>query len=65
MNKTQAAIREWLFQNATAKHEPERWAALIGVEIIDWDGWRKHSTTEEIDLPTFITRLMHCTINPV
>lgn len=55
----------FLAQNGHKKLEPERWAALFGFDIIDWDGWRNHDIREEIDLMTFINRVSRSTINPV
>ncbi len=55
----------FLFNNGNKKMEPERWAALFGIEIIDADGWRNHDFNEECDILTFVNRVASCTINPV
>lgn len=57
-------VLNWLLTNGNAQHEPERWAALLGIDIIDWDGWRNHDHRAECDLMTFVTRVARCTINP-
>ncbi len=61
-------ILNFLFENASKTLEPERWAALLGVEIIDWDGWRGKGSPdwrEPCGLLEFVKRVSECTIAPV
>jgi hypothetical protein len=56
---------DFIAHNGHKKLEAERWAALFGFEIIDWDGFRACDIHAEIDLMTFVTKVTACTINPV
>ena len=64
-NQFSFRVLNWLLENAGKKLDAERWAALLGIEIIDFDGWRKHDVAEEIDLTTFLHRVAQSTINPL
>ena len=46
------------------RYTPARWAELVGIAIIDADGWRGFDFRDTCDLPTFIQRAKVCTIGP-
>jgi hypothetical protein len=62
------ATLEFMLEHYKKQYEPERWAALFGIEIIDDDGWRGKnapSFTEPCSLTEFLDRITHCTIFPL
>jgi len=55
----------WLFQHATESHRPETWASILGIAIMDADGWRgdtEKDFEEKVGLPEFMERLEVSTI---
>lgn len=58
-------VLNWLLDNGDKKLEPERWAALLGIRIIDWDGFRNNNHQDEIGLMDFMKRIKLCTILPL
>jgi len=57
-------LLSWLFRYGMMQLPPENWARLVGVEIIDPDGWRGKGDDfkKPIYLVEFIERLSRCTI---
>jgi hypothetical protein len=58
-------VFNWLCLNYNKELEPERWAALLGIKIIDTDGWRGtkgRSFEDPIGLTEFMQRVFQCTI---
>lgn len=58
-------ILTFLSLHADKQYEPSRWAALLGIEIIDEDGWREKTApdfNDPIGLKEFVERVSRCTI---
>ena len=57
----------------TASRKPEEWCEILGLQILDIDGWRHvidddilpKSYEDEIYLHEFMRRYVACTVNPV
>lgn len=66
-NQFQIAMKIMDFLNNLKKeHTPEQWAALIGFDIIDNDGWNtREAFNSPCDLATFVEKANRCTIGPI
>lgn len=53
---------DWLFAHHAAIHTPQKWATLLGVTIIDADGWDRDNYKTPLGLTEFIERVSRCTI---
>jgi hypothetical protein len=69
-------LLDWLFKHFDKEYDAHKWAQLVGVQIIDPDGWRKNakigelpipprSMDDEIGLEEFLWRLSPSTICPL
>jgi len=66
-------LLDWLYEHAEQEYTAHKWAELVGVRIIDPDGWRHsckmgelpvpaRSMDDEIGLQEFLWRLAPSTI---
>lgn len=58
----------FLFEHHGKIYTPAKWAEILGVKIIDPDGWRDKNDPAPFDAPCdldfFMKRLKGCTIGP-
>jgi hypothetical protein len=53
-------LLDWLFKHFDKEYDAHKWAQLVGVQIIDPDGWRKNAKIGELPIPppgVWMTRL--------
>jgi hypothetical protein len=55
-------IMRWLIRHADQNYTPKLWCELLGVRILDWDGWRDKDVNTPIELTEFLTRYQYCTV---
>jgi hypothetical protein len=58
-------ILTFLHLHLNQRHTPQEWAMLVGIDIIDADGWRRADFKLPCDLEEFVQRVAQCTIAPV
>lgn len=59
-------VFNWLCLYHNCINKPARWCELLGVKVIDPDGWRGKNgrpLEDKIGLPEFMQRIYQCTIS--
>lgn len=55
-------VFNWLCVHHKSLRTPMEWASLLGIKILDWDGWTNQTVHIPINIVDFMQGVMSCTI---